>query len=92
MASLGCELDDKVGGAVLEEIYRLAKRELNCLVRDNSGSGECYGGLAVDYADFSDYHFYGELQNMENLMENFTPGVEAAAPPGSTASSATAIP
>ena len=73
MASLGCELDDKVGGAVLEEMYRLAKRELNCLVRDNSGSGECYGGLAVDYADFSDYHFYGELQNMENLMENFTP-------------------
>ena len=73
MVSLGCELDSKVDSDVLEEMYLLAKEKLNILVRDNSGSGECYGGLSVDFADFSDYHFYGELQNMENLMEMFTP-------------------
>jgi hypothetical protein len=47
---------------------------LRCvLVRDNSGSGECYGGLAADFADFSDYHFYADLQNLEPLLESFTP-------------------
>lgn len=71
--SLGCELDAKVDGGILKEMYDLAKSSTNALVRDNSGSGECYGGLATDYADFFDYHFYGELQNMENLMEGFTP-------------------
>ena len=73
LLSLGCELDDKVEGGILEEMYILAKNNCDALVRDNSGSGECYGGLAIDFADFFDYHFYGELQNMENLMENFTP-------------------
>ena len=73
MLSLGCELDAKVDSQVLEEMYLLAKKKLHILIRDNSGSGECYDGLSVDYADFSDYHFYGDLQNMENLMETFTP-------------------
>lgn len=72
--SLGCELDDSVGGGLLREMYELAQRTSRALVRDNSGSGECYGGLQVDYADFFDYHFYAELQNMENLIETFTPG------------------
>lgn len=73
LLSLGCELDDKVEDAVLKEMYQLSRDTLGILVRDNSGSGECYGGLAVDYADFSDYHFYGELQNMEPILEAFTP-------------------
>jgi len=72
--SLGCELDATVDGAVLQEMYHLVKESTATLVRDNSGSGECYGGLKEDYADFWDYHFYGDLQNMENLMETFTPG------------------
>lgn len=71
--SLGCELDAKIDSKLLEEMYLLAKRTSRVLVRDNSGSGECYDGLNVDYADFSDYHFYGELHHMENMMENFTP-------------------
>jgi hypothetical protein len=74
LVSLGCELDDSVPGNLLSDMYDLAKRSTGALVRDNSGSGEWYGGLAVDYADFFDYHFYAELQNMENLMEAFTPG------------------
>lgn len=73
LLSLGCELDDKVEDEVLREMYQLSRETLGILVRDNSGSGECYGGLAVDYADFSDYHFYGELQNMEPILEAFTP-------------------
>lgn len=80
MVSLGCELDAVVDSPILEEMYLLAKEKLCVLIRDNSGSGECYDGLAVDHADFSDYHFYGELQNMENLMETFTPDYRRVRP------------
>ncbi len=73
MLSLGCELDSGVDASVLKEMYTLAKSTCNVPVRDNSGSGECYGGLSVDFADFFDYHFYADLQNMENLLEVFTP-------------------
>jgi hypothetical protein len=74
MFSLGCELNSDIDSSTLEEMYHLAKDcSGNLLVRDNSGSGECYGGLKVDYADFYDYHFYGDLHNMENLIEVFTP-------------------
>ena len=71
--SLGCELDNIIEADLLEEMYFLTKKETDALVRDNSGSGECYDGLAVEFADFFDYHFYGELHNMEQLIETFTP-------------------
>jgi Glycosyl hydrolase 2 galactose-binding domain-like/Glycosyl hydrolases family 2 len=74
LTSLGCELDTTVESSVLKEMYHLVKDSTDTLVRDNSGSGECYGGLQEDFADFWDYHFYGDLQNMENLMEVFTSG------------------
>ncbi len=74
IASLGCELGADVNAATLERLYRLAREVTGgVLVRDNSGSGECYGGLATDFADFSDYHFYADLQNLEPLLETFTP-------------------
>jgi hypothetical protein len=73
LTSLGCELDDKVDGRVLEEMYNLVKEKTDTLVNDNSGSGECYDGLNTNYGDYFDYHFYGDLENIENLMENFTP-------------------
>jgi len=73
IVSLGCELDNKVSADILEEMYHYVKSQKNVLVRDNSGSGECYGGLSVDFADFFDYHFYADLQNMEQLLETFTP-------------------
>ena len=75
IVSLGCELNDCVSAGLLEEMYHLAKERVQALVRDNSGSGECYGGLATDFADFFDYHFYADLENMEPLMESFTPGL-----------------
>ena len=74
LVSLGCELDLSIPGGLLSDMYALAKLSTGALVRDNSGSGECYDGLTVDYADFSDYHFYADLQNMEPLIETFTPG------------------
>lgn len=73
LLSLGCELDDSVEARLLQEMYNLAKEESGALIRDNSGSGECYGGLAVDFADFYDYHFYAELPHLEELIEHFTP-------------------
>lgn len=73
LISLGCELDNSVQALLLQEMYSLAKEESSALVRDNSGSGECYGGLAVDFADFYDYHFYAELPHLEELVEHFTP-------------------
>ena len=79
--SLGCELGRDVGSGVLESLARMAReRSGGALVRDNSGSGECYGGLAVDYSDFYDYHFYADVQNLEPLMETFTPQWRARRP------------
>lgn len=75
MYSLGCELDSSIDANILESMYNMAKTYSgNILVRDNSGSGECYGGLNVDFADFYDYHFYGDVHYMENLIKTFTPG------------------
>ena len=42
-------------------------------MRDNSGSGEAYGGLLNEYADFYDYHFYSEPHFLRPLVESFTP-------------------
>jgi hypothetical protein len=72
--SLGCELGADVAGPLLERLARDV-REMSggALVRDNSGSGECYGGLAEDYSDFYDYHFYADPHLLEPLMETFTP-------------------
>lgn len=74
LLSLGCELDSSVDASILERMYKLARSMSSSLVRDNSGSGECYDGLPTDFADFFDYHFYADLHNIENLMESFTPG------------------
>lgn len=80
LLSLGCELDESVQPGLLEEMYELARQETGIPVRDNSGSGECYGGLAVDFADYYDYHFYAELPHLEQLVEHFTPAWRKARP------------
>jgi len=72
--TLGCELDKSVNRGLLENLFNLVKHySMGALVTDNSGSGECYGGVITDYSDFYDYHFYSELQYIESLMEVFTP-------------------
>ncbi|MEN9934948.1 MAG: hypothetical protein RLZZ387_1527, partial [Chloroflexota bacterium] len=72
--SLGCELNRSVGPDILGPLYALLRREGGgALVRDNSGSGEAYGGLLNEFADYYDYHFYAELHFLRGLLDSFTP-------------------
>jgi hypothetical protein len=70
--TLGCELSAAVEAPLLERLYGLVRRWTGSpLVRDNSGSGEAYGGLLNEYADFYDYHFYTDPHFYEPLMDRF---------------------
>ncbi|WP_274362057.1 glycoside hydrolase family 2 protein [Paenibacillus thermotolerans] len=70
--TLGCELDQSADSTFLSELYDLAKRLTDgAIVRDNSGSGECYGGLLQEYADFYDYHFYTDIHFYSDLLSQF---------------------
>ena len=80
LLTLGCEMNSVVKSDILKETYLKLKKKLGVPVKDNSGSGECYGGLKISHGDFYDYHFYGELQNMEDLMDHFTPSYRAGKP------------
>ena len=72
--SLGCELNSSVGADLLERLYRSTKALVHdALVRDNSGSGEAYGGLLDEYAEYYDYHFYSELPAFRPLLDHFAP-------------------
>ena len=73
LTTLGCELNDGVGSDILSQMYTLVKETTHTLVKDNSGSGECYEGLQEEYADYYDYHFYADLNHFEQLVETFTP-------------------
>ncbi len=70
--SLGCELNASVDAGLLsaldDTVRTLAGDTLVC---DNSGSGESYGGLAVDFADFTDYHPYGDIHHFEPLFDHW---------------------
>lgn len=79
--SLGCELNREIGADMLEPVYRLVKSLVgDALVRDNSGSGEAYGGLLDEFADYYDYHFYCDIQFFRDLLDYFTPRWRAALP------------
>lgn len=72
LCTLGCELNREADAELLGALYREAKALLgDVLVRDNSGSGEAYGGLLNEFADFYDYHFYSELSCFRPLVEAF---------------------
>jgi hypothetical protein len=71
--SLGCELGaDMADAELLSALNTLARDTTSgVLICDNSGSGEAYEGLAVDYADFLDYHFYCDLHYFVPLLDHF---------------------
>ncbi len=71
--SLGCELSaDMADAALLGTLNDLTRGTTQgALVCDNSGSGEAYGGLTSDLADFNDYHFYCDLQYFTPLCDHF---------------------
>lgn len=79
--TLGCELDAKVRADLLQPLYKQTKALIgDALLRDNSGSGEAYGGLLDEFADFYDYHFYSDLQFFRPLLDHFAPRWRPAAP------------
>ena len=73
--TLGCELNTKAGADLLGPLFRRVKQLVgDALVRDNSGSGEAYGGLLDEFAEFHDYHFYAEPPAFGPLLDYFDPG------------------
>ncbi len=72
--SLGCELGGEIGAELLAPLYRMVKALAgDALVRDNSGSGEAFGGLLDEHADYDDHHFYSDLQFLPGLLDRFAP-------------------
>ncbi|REE57579.1 glycosyl hydrolase family 2 [Paenibacillus taihuensis] len=70
--TLGCELNHEADSEFLKDLYEQAKRLTGgAIIRDNSGSGECYGGLLKEYADFYDYHFYTDVHFYPDLLSRF---------------------
>jgi hypothetical protein len=79
--TLGCELNRSVGSDLLAPLFEMVKRlGGDALVRDNSGSGEAYGGLLDEHAEFYDYHFYSDLQFYRALIDQFSPRWRATQP------------
>ncbi|MCA9909882.1 MAG: hypothetical protein KC519_14595, partial [Anaerolineae bacterium] len=71
--SLGCELDAAVNADLISHLDAIVRgRTRGVLACDNSGSGEAYGGLTFDYADFNDYHFYCDLHYFTPLVDHFS--------------------
>ncbi len=72
--SLGCELNREVGEEILAPLFTRVKGLVgDALVRDNSGSGEAYGGLLNEHAEYYDYHFYSDVQFLGEIIDYFTP-------------------
>ncbi len=70
--TLGCELSRVFPNEALGDLYRLVKDLTDSpLVRDNSGGGECYGGAVLEYADFADYHLYGDPHFARTTFRSF---------------------
>ncbi|MBC7319643.1 hypothetical protein H5T89_03260, partial [bacterium] len=70
--TLGCELNKDVDKDFIERLFYTVKENINGgLIKDNSGSGECYGGLLKEYGDFYDYHFYTDPHFYRDLIDRF---------------------
>ncbi|MDW8107154.1 MAG: glycoside hydrolase family 2 TIM barrel-domain containing protein, partial [Armatimonadota bacterium] len=79
--TLGCELSTRFPSAALGELYALVKQLTGSpLVRDNSGGGECYGGALCEYADFADYHLYGDAHFARTTFRAFLDTLRPPAP------------
>jgi hypothetical protein len=83
--SLGCELSQSVDESLLQSLNQAVRKNLggeaaNVLVCDNSGSGESYEGLDIDFADFTDYHPYYDLHYLEPLLDHWRRDWQPARP------------
>lgn len=79
--SIGCELNASIDGPLLKHLNTIV-RELSSgvLICDNSGSGEAYGGLPFDFADFVSYHTYADIHHFEPILDNWLRGWQAPRP------------
>jgi hypothetical protein len=80
--SLGCELSQSVDEKMLRSLDQAVRGALaaDVLICDNSGSGESYGGLDIDFADFTDYHPYYDLHYFEPLLDHWRRDWQPARP------------
>lgn len=70
--SVGCELNLEVDAGFLSQLNDTVRGLISdVLVCDNSGSGEAFGGLHLDFADFNDYHTYTDLHYFEPMMDHW---------------------
>lgn len=73
LISIGCELDSTIPKDVLNKLYSIIDSgNSQAIICDNSGSGECYEGVKGSKSDIYDYHFYSEIYNLEELINEFT--------------------
>ncbi len=79
--SLGCELSQSVDSSLLSNLDQAVRSQVSdVLVCDNSGSGESYGGLDFDFADYTDYHPYYDIHYFEPLLDNWRRDWQKARP------------
>jgi hypothetical protein len=72
--TIGGEIGQGVDAAFLGELYQEVKEQTkSALVRDNSGSAECYGGPLPEHADFWDFHLYSDLPFARPTFDAFAP-------------------
>lgn len=72
--TIGCEIGQGVDADLLGGLYAQVKEQTKSdLVRDNSGSAECYGGPLPEHADYFDYHLYCDLPFARPTFDSFAP-------------------
>ena len=72
--TLGCEIGAGMDAAFLGQLYAELKKQTGSpLVRDNSGSAECYGGPLPEHADYWDFHLYCDLPFARPTFDAFAP-------------------
>ncbi len=72
LVSIGCEMDATVPQEQINRIYdNIKSYNSTAIICDNSGSGECFEGNTDNKTDIYDYHFYPEINNMQNLIDAF---------------------
>jgi Glycosyl hydrolases family 2 len=72
--TVGCEIGEGMDAAFLGTLYAALKKQTDSpLVRDNSGSAECYGGPLPEHADYWDFHLYCDLPFARPTFDAFSP-------------------
>ncbi|WP_395094872.1 glycoside hydrolase [Armatimonas sp.] len=72
--TLGCEIGEGMDASFLGKLYAELKKQTGSpLIRDNSGSAECYGGPLPEHADYGDFHLYCDLPFARPTFDAFAP-------------------